>query len=250
MKISIITAVYNRHTTIGGALDSLHTQTHPNIEHIIIDGGSTDGTLERLRQTLAPNTHLVSEPDGGIYDALNKGCARATGDIIGLLHSDDWLADPHVLADVAQAFTPGVDAVYGDLDYVSAKDPSHIVRHWQAGPYSRNRLKQGWMPPHPTLFIRRSFLSHHSPAGQPYDISLRIAADYEAMLRWFAAGLRPAYIPRVLVKMRTGGVSNRSLARILQKSREDLTAMRRHNIGGLPTLAAKNLSKLPQFLKR
>jgi glycosyltransferase len=250
MKISVITAVYNRAATIADAVHSLNRQTHPSIEHIVIDGGSTDATLDTLRQTLSPHATLISEPDHGIYDALNKGLARATGDIVGLLHSDDWLADPQVLTDVARAFTPGIDAVYGDLDYVSAQNPAHIVRHWHAGPYARSRLKQGWMPPHPTLFLRRSFLQHHSPGGTPYDTHLRIAADYEAMLRWFAAGMRTAYLPRVLVKMRTGGLSNRSFAHILQKSREDLIAMRRHNIGGLPTLAAKNLSKLPQFLKR
>ncbi|WP_439532565.1 glycosyltransferase family 2 protein [Polymorphobacter sp.] len=250
MKLSVVTAVYNRERTIADAVDSLRRQTHAKVEHIIIDGGSTDGTLDVLRRTLAADARLVSEPDGGIYDAINKGMARATGEVVGLLHSDDWLADNDVLADVARAFTPGIDAVYGDLEYVSDKDPTRIVRHWQAGPYSHARLKQGWMPPHPTLFVRRSFLERHSPGGRPYDTRLRIAADYEAMLRWFSAGMRTAYLPRVLVKMRTGGASNRSLARILRKSREDLTAMRRHGIGGLGTLAAKNLSKIPQFLKK
>lgn len=246
MKLSIITAVYNRERTIAAALASLHAQTHADIEHIIIDGGSHDGTLPLLRA--ANPAHLVSEPDKGIYDALNKGLALASGDAIGILHSDDMLADAEVLADVAATFArTGADAVYGDLDYVANDDTGRIVRHWRAGPYSRARLKRGWMPPHPALFVRRHVIEQHGG----YDTRLSIAADYDAILRWFGTGnISAAWLPRVLVKMRTGGESNRSWGRILTKSREDLHALRANRIGGMTALAWKNLSKLPQFVRR
>ena len=246
MKLSIITAVYNRVGTIAAAIESLHAQTHPDIEHIIIDGGSSDGTLPLLHA--ARPAHLVSEPDKGIYDALNKGLALASGDAIGILHSDDMLADADVLADVAATFArTGADAVYGDLDYVANDNSGRIIRHWRAGPYSRARLKRGWMPPHPALFVRRHVIEEHGG----YDTRLRIAADYDAILRWFGTGqISAAYLPRVLVHMRTGGESNRSLGRILTKSREDLHALRTNRIGGVTALAWKNLSKLPQFVRR
>ncbi|GGI79658.1 glycosyl transferase [Polymorphobacter multimanifer] len=249
MKITIITAVYNREATIGAALASLHAQTHAHIEHLIIDGGSTDGTLAILRAAATrADTTLGSEPDHGIYDALNKGLARATGDVIGILHSDDEFADPQVLADVAAAFAASpTDAVYGDLDYVAADGSGRIIRHWRSGPYSRSRLARGWMPPHPALFIRKPVIDRHGG----YDTRLRIAADYDAILRWFTRGhVAPAYVPRVLVRMRVGGESNRSLERIIRKSREDLEALRQNKVGGLSALAWKNLSKLPQFLRR
>ena len=174
--------------------------------------------------------------------------ARASGDIIGLLHSDDIFADPNVLADVAATFAAShADAVYGDLDYIANDDSGRIIRHWHAGTYHPGRLKRGWMPPHPALFLRRAVIEKHGG----YNTNLSIAADYDAILRWFGTGrITAAYLPRVLVKMRVGGESNRSLARIVRKSREDLHALRANRIGGVPALAWKNLSKLPQFLKR
>lgn len=248
MKISIVTAVYNRERTIREALASVSSQTHANIEHLIIDGASRDATLAIVRAHQDQRIVLVSEPDQGIYDALNKGIIRATGDVIGLMHSDDLFAHERVLEKVAVAFAdPAVDLVYGDLDYVASADTSRVVRHWRSGDYSPEKLRRGWMPPHPTVFARASVFRDHGL----YDTSYRIAADYEAMLRFFGrAGLRSAYIPEVLVKMRTGGASNRSLRHIMLKSREDLRAMRTNGVGGLGTLAAKNLSKIPQFLRR
>lgn len=248
MKISIVTAVYNRERTIGEALGSVASQTHQNIEHLIIDGASRDGTLDVVRAHTDPRVVLVSEPDQGIYDALNKGITRATGDIIGLMHSDDLFAHPRVLEQVAVCFAdPEVDLVYGDLDYVAAGDITRVVRHWQSGNFSPEKLRRGWMPPHPTVFARARVFADHGL----YDTSYQIAADYEAMLRFFGrARLRSAYIPEVLVKMRTGGASNRSLKHIMLKSQEDLRALRSNGIGGVGTLAAKNLSKIPQFLRR
>lgn len=237
--------VFNRVDSIAQAVASLQAQTHPDIEHVVIDGASTDGTLDILRACLDEGAVLVSEPDKGIYDALNKGLARATGEVIGLMHSDDLFADPNVLADVAKAIAdPAVDAVYGNLEYVAKSDTSRVIRYWRSGEFDPKKLGWGWMPPHPTLFLRRGVIERWGG----FDTEFRIAADYDAILRYFSKGkIRAAYIPRVLVKMRLGGESNRSLARIWLKSREDYQALRRNGVGGLGALAWKNLSKLGQF---
>lgn len=245
LTVSVITACFNRVGTLGQALASVQAQTGVAVEHVVIDGGSTDGSLELVRKLGTKVAKLVSEPDRGIYDALNKGLERATGDVIGFLHSDDWFPHPRVLERVAQAFAdPAVEAVYGDLDYVTP-DGTKVVRRWRSGVFRPERLGRGWMPPHPTLFLRRSVYTRLGG----FDTGLAIAADYEFMLRLFKSRdvLHFSYIPEVLVKMRWGGASNRSLGRIWRKSREDLTAMRRHKVGGLGTLLLKNLSKIRQF---
>lgn len=245
LTFSILTVVWNRAATLGQALDSLAAQSHGDYEHIVQDGGSTDGTLALLQSRPDPRRKLISERDGGIYDALNRAIARATGDVIGVLHSDDFLAHPEVLARVAQTFaSSGADAVYGDLDYVSASDPGRIVRHWASGAYDPALLRRGWMPPHPALFLRRDVITRHGG----YDTSFRIAADYDTILRYFGiGGISAAYLPEVLVKMRVGGESNRSIGHILRKSREDYRALRKNGIGGMGALALKNVGKLHQF---
>jgi glycosyltransferase len=247
MRISIITAVLNRVDCISDALESLQKQTHLEVEHVVIDGASTDGTLELLRSRLGSHTLVGSEPDKGIYDALNKGFAKATGEVIGLLHSDDFFADNQVLADVAKAFNdPAIDAVYGDLQYVSKANTNNVIRHWVADEYSQLRLKWGWMPPHPTLFLRRSVIERWGG----FDTSYSISADYDAILRYFGQGaLRVAYIPRVLVKMRVGGESNRSLTKIWRKSCEDYRALKKNGVGGVGALVWKNASKIGQFFR-
>ena len=245
MRFSILTVTWNRAATLGDALDSLAAQTHGIYEHIVQDGGSTDGTLALLAARPDLRRHVVSARDGGIYDALNRALARATGDVVGVLHSDDLYAHPHVLERVAARFAEtGADAVYGDLDYVAADDPARVIRHWRSGAYDPARLRRGWMPPHPALFLRRSVIDRWGG----YDTRYRIAADYDTVLRYFGkGGISAAWLPEVLVKMRVGGESNRSLGRILRKSREDLRALRSNGVGGIGALAAKNLSKVPQF---
>jgi len=245
MIFSILTVTWNRVATLGQSLDSLAAQTYDKFEHIVQDGGSTDGTLALLQSRPDPRRKLVSKRDGGIYDALNQALARASGDIIGLLHSDDFLATPDVLAKVADRFRETqADAVYGDLDYVSASDPTHIIRHWKAMAYDPAKLRRGWMPPHPALFLRREVIERLGG----YDSSFQIAADYDSILRYFGkGGISAAYVPEVLMKMRMGGESNRSFSRILRKSQEDYRALKKNNIGGLGVLAMKNLSKLQQF---
>jgi glycosyltransferase involved in cell wall biosynthesis len=248
LHISVITAVFNRAATLGDSLRSVHSQRWPDMEHIVIDGGSTDGSLAILDQHKSRIARIVSEPDGGLYDALNKGIRHASGDVIGFMHADDEFATPHALAHVAAAFEdPDVGAVYGDLVYVKKNDVSRVVRYWRAGQYQRTQLTQGWMPPHPTFYVRREVYSRFGG----FDTRYRIAADYENMLRILWRGrIKAAYIPEVLVRMRVGGMSNMSIFNMLHKSREDYAAMRENGIGGLQALLLKNVTKLPQFVTR
>lgn len=245
LRISVITAVFNRCETVGQSLESVLAQTWQNVEHIVIDGGSTDGTMEIVDTYRDRLALIVSERDRGIYDALNKGLTRSTGDVVGFMHSDDFYADDRVLERVAEAFeNADVQGVYGDLDYVAKDDPSRIIRRWRSGRYTPARLAWGWMPPHPTLYLRRAVIEQWGG----FDTNFSIGADYDAMLRYLSRGqIELAYIPRVLVKMRIGGESNRSVTQILLKSREDYAALRRNGVGGIGTLVLKNLSKVRQF---
>lgn len=247
IRISVITAVFNNHATVGAALDSVLSQSHPRVEMIVIDGLSTDGTRDVMESYLERLDVYVSEPDDGIYHALNKGIELATGDVVGFLHSDDVLADSQVLARVAEAFNDAsVEAVYGDLVYVKKDDMTRVVRRWIAGPYNKGLLRRGWMPPHPTFFARREV--YQRLGG--FDLGLSIAADYDCMLRFLCAEVKLAYIAQVQVRMRTGGASNRSLRNIVRKSIEDYTALRRNRVGGIAALFWKNTSKVPQFFRR
>jgi glycosyltransferase involved in cell wall biosynthesis len=245
MKISIVTAVRNAAPTLPAMLESLARQTYQNIEHVVQDGGSTDGSLDILAQHGLAAMALVSARDAGIYAAINAGISRASGDIIGLLHADDVLASPDVLAWVADTMAdPAVDGVYGDLQYVARDNPARLVRHWVAGDYHAGLLARGWMPPHPTVYLRRRVFDQLGL----YDGSFQISGDYDAILRYLCDGrVTLRYIPHIMVRMTTGGASNRSLSQILRKSREDYRAIRRHNIGGFTTLLRKNTSKLRQL---
>lgn len=245
VKISIITATWNCDTTISDCLASVAAQTWNQREHIVIDGASTDLTFEILQQHRSQLAVLVSENDRGIYDALNKGIACASGDVIGFLHADDLYAHPDVLSHVAAAFSdPAVSAVYGDLQYVRQADVRHIVRHWQSTPFSVQCLTRGWMPPHPTLYVRRNW--YERIGG--FDTSYRISADYLSILKLFSApDFNPKYLPEVMIKMRLGGASNRSFSNVLKKSSEDLRALHRSGVGGFITLTLKNIRKLRQF---
>lgn len=245
LKISILSAVFNRVETVADMMESIQTQNYANIEHIVIDGGSTDGTQQFFQKKLQ-EIKYISEPDRGIYDALNKGIGMVSGDIVGVLHSDDYFSDSHVLSEVARIFSdPSVDVVYGDLDYVSKVDTSIIIRRWRAGDFNLKKLKYGWMPPHPAIFFRRGIFEKFGR----YDTSYRIASDYDFVLKVFSSqGLGVKYIPRVLVKMRLGGISNQSLSKILVKSKEDYRALRNNKIGGFFSLLLKNFRKFNQFI--
>lgn len=250
-RISIITVTYNCADVVGDALRSVAQQRLGGIEHIVIDGASNDGTLEVVRSQGAHVSKLVSEPDLGIYDAMNKGLALARGEWVGFLNADDMLAGPDSLARILAAQDEGTasaaDLVYGDLVYVDCADTSRVIRYWKSGTYAPSRLRYGWMPPHPTFYARRELLQR---VGL-FDTQMRIAADYDFVLRCLKQpDIRVRYIPEVLVRMRTGGASNRSWRALTRKSREDLIAIRRSGIGGLFTLACKNLRKIPQWLSR
>lgn len=245
-KISVITAVFNNRDTVAVAIDSVLSQDCENVELIVIDGGSTDGTLDVLKTFADQIGVLVSEPDQGIYDALNKGIQHATGDVVGFLHSDDLFNDNQALIKIATAFEePRIDATYGDLVYVRKNDLSKVVRYWRAGAFSPIQLRRGWMPPHPTFYVRRSVYTRLGG----FDLSYRIAADYDCMLRFLKHGVHLRYVPEVLVRMRMGGTSNRSPMNLIRKSAEDLRALRSNSVGGFGTLLLKNVRKLPQFFR-
>lgn len=246
LKISVITACFNSEATIGEAIATLKRQDWPAIEHVVVDGASKDKTVEIARKTLGTQDVLISEPDQGIYDALNKGIQHASGDIVGFLHSDDLLAHDHVLTKIAACFDNlDVGAVYGDLQYVQAENTANVIRHWKSGQFTAGKLKKGWMPPHPTFFMRREL--YQALGG--FDLRYRIAGDYDALLRYLGSGkVHVEYVPDVLVKMRVGGASNGSVKQILRKSKEDIAAMRSNGINPLIALPCKNFSKLPQFI--
>jgi len=216
------------------------------VEYIVIDGRSTDGTLQLLESYSSKLDVLISEPDEGIYDALNKGILNSTGDIVGFLHADDLFESSDVLEKIANAFdNPGVEAVYGDLVYVRKNDTSKIVRYWKSCAFNEKLLHKGWMPPHPALYIKRSVFER---LGM-FNTSYLIAADYDLVLRFFGKGkLFSSHIPQVLVRMRNGGISNKSLKTIFKKSLEDHSIIRRNQIGGILTLISKNLLKLRQLI--
>jgi glycosyltransferase involved in cell wall biosynthesis len=246
MKISIITATYNSAATVRDTLVSVSGQDHPGIEHIIIDGGSKDNTLDIVRE-FPHVARIVSEKDRGIYDAMNKGIGLATGDVVGILNSDDVYSDASVLSDVAKAFAdPSVQAFYADLQYVFPDDLGRVQRTWRSGPFKRGSFYYGWMPPHPTFFVRREI---YDRSGL-FNLELRSAADYELMLRILVKmGISAFYLPRVIVKMRAGGVSNASLANRLRANREDRLAWKLNDLRPyFFTLYLKPLRKIHQFI--
>ena len=247
IKFSIITAVYNRRSTIFDSIESIKSQLYPLnlVERIIIDGGSTDGTFKIVNASLDNNSKLISEKDGGIYNALNKGYNLASGDVIGIMHSDDFYNDNLVLSDVNKLFSDeSIDIVYGDLIYISNDIEMKTIRNWKSGKFSIKKLFWGWSPPHPTLFIRRKLYEKYGGYNELY----RISSDYDFMLRYLSSSKKNvAYIPRVLVKMRIGGESNATLFKILKKMYEDYLAIKKNKIGGLLTLFSKNLIKIRQF---
>jgi len=246
MKIAIITVVYNNEKMIEKCIKSVLNQTYPNIEYIVIDGGSIDGTIDIVKNYKNRIARIVSEPDNGIYDAMNKGINLAKGDIIGILNSDDFYFDDYVIEKVVDNFNKyDTAAVYGDLIYVDTVDTDKVIRHWKSGNFKYSKLKFGWMPPHPTFFVRREI---YQTLGT-YNLEYRISADYDLMLRFLGKfKISVSYLPEILVKMRVGGKSNKTISNIIRKSLEDYRIIKNYRIGGLYTLIAKNLSKIPQFL--
>ncbi|CDF80619.1 glycosyltransferase (GT2) [Formosa agariphila KMM 3901] len=251
MKVSIITATYNSEKTVGDCLQSVLNQDYKDIEYIVIDGASKDDTLNIINeiQQKHENVISVSEPDKGIYDALNKGIEKASGNIVGFLHSDDFFASNQTISNIVKAFkTDDIDGVYGDLHYINSTNSDKIVRNWKSKPFSDDLLKQGWMPAHPTLFLKKAVYNKHGL----FNLNFKIAADYDLMLRIFKdKSLQFNYLPEVITKMRVGGASNRSLKNIWLKTREDYMAVKGNKLEN-PALVicSKNLSKIPQLFKK
>lgn len=234
MLITLITAAYNSASTIADTFKSVKCQTYNDYEHIVIDGKSMDKTVDIARGMGDHRTVIRSERDGGIYDAMNKGILLARGDVIGFLNSDDMLADRHVLARVAAAFGDRhVLACYGDLNYVDEKQPQLVRRRWVSGAPSSSSLSLGWIPPHPTFYCRRSVYSRLGG----FDLQWRLAADHELLTRYIVSiGDRLRYIPIVMVNMRLGGVTNRSIKNIVCQNYEIVRSLARHRLGPSPLL--------------
>jgi len=247
MTISIITATFNSEVTVRDTLRSISSQDYKDVEHIIIDGLSKDNTLTVIQEF--PHVKQVfSEKDKGIYDAMNKGIALVKGDIVGILNSDDIYADDKVLSRVVEIFErTGCDALYGDLVYVDPVNTRRVLRYWQSGPYNPGAFKWGWMPPHPTFFVRRELYEQWGG----FDLRLTTSADYELMLRFIHKhNIKLEYIPSILVKMRMGGVSNNSLSNRLKANAEDKLAWTINNLRPFWfTLYLKPLKKITQYLK-
>lgn len=249
MKISVITVARNSADTIADTLRSVATQTYPNVEHIVVDGASTDETLGIVRRQGGRVTKVLSEPDGGIYDAMNKGLALATGDVLGFLNADDVYADASILAQVADAMSdPEVDACYADLVYVKRHDLGHVVRYWKSRPYTEGLFERGWMPAHPTFFARHAVYQRFGG----FDTTFRIVSDFELTLRFLRVHrIRSIHVPRIWVHMRVGGLSNRNPSSVIRGNIEAWRVCKKHSLSvGRFFILKKILSRIPQFFLR
>ena len=249
MKVSIITITYNSAETVEDTIQSVLAQDYPDIEYIIVDGASKDDTLSIVNRYKDKIATIQSEPDKGIYDAMNKGVRLATGELIGILNSDDFYADAQVISDIVKTVqSAGADGCYADLVYVDRNETSRVVRTWKSGEYRHGQFMRGWMPPHPTFFVKRAIYAKHGL----YSLQLRSAADYELMLRLIHKhGISLAYLPRVITKMRAGGQSNVTLKNRWKANKEDRLACKMNGLQpGFLTLIRKPLSKLLQYVPR
>lgn len=246
MKVSIITATYNSERSIQRTIDSIASQDYLDIEHIIVDGGSTDNTINIIQSNQNKIAKFISEKDNGIYDALNKGIKLATGDIFGFLNSDDMFTNKHVISRIVNCFNvKKSDVVYGNLVYQSTDDSNKkTIRYWRSNVFNPGCLWYGWMPPHPTLYCKKEVYEKWGLFNDKFKIS----ADYDFILRVFKQPtISKAFLPTIVVKMDVGGVSNKSFKNIIQKSIEDYKAIRINKIGGIITLFLKNFRKIGQF---
>lgn len=248
MKITIITVCYNSAETIGQTIASIASQNYSDKEHIIVDGASRDQTVDIIKQAASVSRH-ISEPDKGIYDAMNKGLKMANGEIIGLLNADDFYADDDILTQVAETFEdPAVQACYADLVYVDKDDTSRILRYWKSMPFRAGLFKHGWMPAHPTFFVRREV--YEQLGG--FNLEFPRQADFELTMRFLEIHqIKSVYIPKIWVKMRIGGASNNSIKGIIKGNLEAYRACKMHRLAVGPFfIARKILSRIPQFFSK
>ncbi len=247
---SLITVVFNGRATLENTICSVIEQTYGNVEYIIIDGGSTDGSLDIIRKYEESIDYWISERDAGIYDAMNKGIALSSGEIVGFINADDFYASREVLSKVAEVFADtDIDACYGDLCYVKPADTSAIVRYWKSSAFTPKTFERGWCPPHPTLFVRRGIYERFGV----FDLGYKIAADVELMMRLLeVCQVRTKYVPEVLVNMRVGGTTNKSWANIVKQNREILRALKQHGLRSsvVRLIGAKLISRMLQFIAR
>jgi len=249
MLVSIITDVLNAEDTIEEAICSLLRQTYKNVEYIIIDGKSDDRTIGIIDKYRGNISKFVSEPDNNHFEAMNKGLKFAIGDIVGFLHADDFFATDEALEKIVEMFKEKkVDCLWGDLVYVDGKNKEKIIRYWKSCGYQDSLFKNGWMPPHPSFFVKRHIYEKYGY----FNTNLPISADYEIMLRFlYKYRISSCYLPEVLVGMRAGGLSNRNLKNIIQKSREDYMSWKANRLNiGIQTILLKNIIKIPQFFVR
>jgi glycosyltransferase involved in cell wall biosynthesis len=246
MKISVITVCRDAVATIEDTIHSVAAQDYASREHIVVDGGSRDGTLDILRRNQNAIDRFVSGPDNGIYDAMNKGIALASGDVIGFLNADDCYAHTGVLSRIAAQFDqPQVEACYADLIYVDQNNPQRVVRYWKSRVYVDGLFERGWMPAHPTFYARREV---YGRCGG-YDTNYRLQSDFEFTMRVLAIHhIRAVYVPEIWVRMRTGGATNRSLRNVVRGNIEAYRAARKNGLAVTPLfMLRKILSRVPQF---
>ncbi|MBS0286862.1 MAG: glycosyltransferase [Proteobacteria bacterium] len=250
LRISLITVSFNSAKTIAQTIESVLAQDYPNIEYIIIDGASTDGTQDIVKQYAHNITIFKSEPDKGIYDAMNKGIQLATGDLIGMLNADDVYANEKVISLVAKCFeNNAVDACYGDLIYFQDKEPNKVLRYWKSSDFKRGLFSKGWCPPHPTFFVRRKIYLQYGLFNTDYPMG----NDVELMMRFLEKErIQSRYIPTVLVKMRAGGVSNKSMRNIFIQNKSILQAARALNVpfSLFQFIVGKVFSRCWQFIQK
>jgi glycosyltransferase involved in cell wall biosynthesis len=248
MKVSVITVAYNAGGTIGDTLRSVARQSYPNIEHIVVDGGSNDRTMDVVRVHASPYLRSISEPDRGIYDAMNKGLSLATGDLIGFLNADDFLADTNAIADLVAALEPDAAAVCGATVLVSANDPTRITRFYSSKGYKAWMLRFGHMPPHPAFYARRAAMAQVGP----FDPTYRIGGDFEWMVRFFHVHRNHCvFARRSIAVVRNGGVSNRGLESRIILNREALRSCRRWGLRTNPVMLwSRYLLKSLQLVRR
>jgi glycosyltransferase len=248
MKVSIITVVYNNERFVADAINSVLGQDHPDIEYIIIDGASADNTMQVINNYKDRVSKIVSEPDNGLYDAMNKGVELATGDVIGILNSDDVYYDEHIISEVAKAFkdNPGIDAVYGNILFCKQDDIYKTVRRWISVPYKKGFFERGDIFPHPTLFVKKEV---YRVAGNYY-LPYKIASDYEFMLRAFRVhGFSAFFLNKFFVRMRMGGKSTGSIKNIIKGNREIYAAWKKNNLSyPFQLFILRPFKKIIQFL--